>query len=272
MKIDANEDSYGTKQLDLDGTSINLLADAAVTGDLAVSGDLAVAGEVALGALDDVADPGDGNTITPPTNGGNFKCEITTAGAETRVLGTPARLGQRAIVVFDTDGGDFTMSNAVGWLGKVSSVLATFSAEGNAVLFEAVGTSAATEWRAVAAAGVTFGSSLGEGWAAVADPGDAGTIAPPADGADFACTVDTTTGSETRVMGTPTRVGQLAHILYGTDGGDDFAMSNASGWQDGPNTEATFDTSGDAAILVALGTGAATDWRVLRKKGVVLST
>ena len=107
--------------------------------------------------------------------------------------------------------------------------------------------------------------------ATVTDPGDAGTITPPTTGADFTCTI-TTAGAETRVMGTPNRVGQKAYILFGTDGGN-FTMTNASGWQDGGAGEdvATFDDAGDAIALEALGTGAATDWRLTSKKGVTLA-
>jgi hypothetical protein len=153
-KIDANLDEHGTKALDLDGTAINLQADTAVTGDMTVSGDLTVTGAVG-GALEAVADPGDAGTITPPTSGADFSCAITTAGAETRILGTPARLGQRAVVVLAVDGGDLVMSNAGGWIDGADNTL-TFGDALDAVTFEAVGVAAVTDWRQVSKKGVAL--------------------------------------------------------------------------------------------------------------------
>ena len=60
-------------------------------------------------------------------------------------------------------------------------------------------------------------------------------------------------------------------IVFLTDV-DDFLMSNASGWIDGADNTLTFDDAGDACSFEALGTGAATDWRLVSKKGVALST
>lgn len=235
---------------------------------ISIDGPLTVAGVLAQGTkLETVADPGDGNTITPPADK-DFICTVDTAGAETRVLGTPDHVGQRGVIVFGTDMGNFTLANASGWLGLSASATATFDDSGDAILVEAVAAGAATDWRVVAYKGVSFGNGL----VVVADPGAGQAIAPPADGQDFICTVDTVTGTETRSLGTPTRIGQKAYVVYGTDGGDDFTMTNASGWQDGTTTDdvATFDTSGDTAEFVALGTGAATDWRITAKKGVAL--
>ena len=86
--IDANDDPGGSKILQLDGVSVDILADTNITGDVAATGDLALTGDITLtgdltvtGAIAGsanatVADPGDGETITPPASGADFECEI----------------------------------------------------------------------------------------------------------------------------------------------------------------------------------------------------
>lgn len=150
--IDANKKSTGLIDYTGPKGTLNLKGDA-----IAITGAVAVTGTIATSALATVADPGDGQTITPPANGADFSCTITTGGAETRVLGTPARLGQRAVIVFGTDGGNFTMDNASGWLdGGTADNLATFDDAGDAMIAEAVGTGAVTDWRVTAEKGVAF--------------------------------------------------------------------------------------------------------------------
>ena len=150
-KIDANLDRGDPGVLELDGTAIRLLADSAVTGNLTVSGSVGA-------ALATVADPGDGLTIVPPTSGADFSSAITTGGAsETRVLGTPARLGQKAFIVHSVDGGDFSMTNASGWKGGgTSDDVATFSEVEDTLVVIAVGTAAVTDWRFIADKAVVF--------------------------------------------------------------------------------------------------------------------
>lgn len=113
--------------------------------------------------------------------------------------------------------------------------------------------------------------SLSYNLAVLADPGDAGTIAPPESGADFRVDVTTVGAGETRVLGIPTRVGQTATIRHAVAGGT-FTMLNASGWQgDGVTSDiATFGEVEDTLIAIAVGTGAVTDWRYVSDKGVVL--
>ncbi len=107
--------------------------------------------------------------------------------------------------------------------------------------------------------------------AVVADPGDGNDIDPPTDGADFSCAI-TTAGAETRVLTQPTKLLQTALITFAVDVGD-FTMDNASGWDDSGSSGnlATFADAGDAFLVIALGIGAVTDWRVVAKKGVALS-
>jgi len=103
-----------------------------------------------------VADPGDTNTIAATTQT-NFICSIVTAGVETRVLGAPNFVGQRAIITLGTDGGDLTMTNASGWLdGGATDDVATFDDAGDSMIVEAHGT-AVTDWRVTSEKGVAFG-------------------------------------------------------------------------------------------------------------------
>jgi hypothetical protein len=133
-------------KLDVKGGALNVTA-----GNLTVTG--TVVQTIPYAA---VTDPGDGNTITPPANR-NFKCAVTTAGAETRVLGTPDHIGQIGIIEFATDGGDFTMTNAAGWKGGAASDdVATFADAGDNMTVIAVDTAGVTDWRHIADKGVAF--------------------------------------------------------------------------------------------------------------------
>lgn len=116
--------------------------------------------------------------------------------------------------------------------------------------------------------------SLSYNLAVLADPGDAGTIAPPESGADFRVDVTTVGAGETRVMGTPTRIGQRAVIRHAaSSGGGTFLMTNAVGWKgDGATSDvATFSEVEDTLFLVAVGTVDGEDWRWTADKLVVFS-
>ena len=103
-----------------------------------------------------ITDPGDAGTITPVADVPVCFCSIVTAGAETRVLGAPDHIGQRVIINFGTDGGNFTMTNTAGWLdGGTSDDVATFDDAGDSMIVEAHGT-AATDWRVTSEKGVAF--------------------------------------------------------------------------------------------------------------------
>lgn len=107
--------------------------------------------------------------------------------------------------------------------------------------------------------------------ATVADPGTGNTIVPPV-GQDFQCLVTTVGASETRVLGTPDHLGQMATIVHSADGGD-FAMTNASGWKGGGASDdvATFSEVEDTMVVIAVGTAAVTDWRFVADKAVVFA-
>jgi len=74
-----------------------------------------------------LVDPGDGGTIVP--NGYGQICELVTAGAETRVLGVPAKAGIRFALRMTTDGGDAVVT-AAATLNETGNTVATFDAVG----------------------------------------------------------------------------------------------------------------------------------------------
>lgn len=115
---------------------------------------------------------------------------------------------------------------------------------------------------------ITTGAQI-DSEASIADPGDGNEITPPTSGQDFVCNV-TTVDAETRSIGTPTKLGQRARIVLASDGGD--LTITSAGIDDGADNTLTFDDTNDAVELVAMGTGAATDWRLVAKKGVTVST
>lgn len=145
----------GNTKLDIVGSSTQPLN---VTAPVNITGDVAVTGALAASSLATVADPGTGQTITPPTSGADFVCAVTTAGAgETRALGTPTRYGQMAVIRHAVDGGDFTMTNASGWKGGgATDDVATFADDEDTMVVIATGVAAATDWRWIADKGVAI--------------------------------------------------------------------------------------------------------------------
>lgn len=108
-------------------------------------------------------------------------------------------------------------------------------------------------------------------YATVADPGDDGTITPPADTPIFYCAVTTVAADDVRILGAPDHLGQQAIIHHAVDGGA-FTMTNASGWKGGTTSDdvATFSEAEDVMICVAAGLDAV-DWRWIADVGVVFA-
>lgn len=159
--IDAGKKPSGMIQRRGDKTKLDIIAKtevevAAVDVKLTGSTNTTIAKPKFTTRLATVADPGDAATITPPV-GQDFSCSIVTAGAETRVLGTPDHVGQRCYIIFLTDGGDFTMTNASGWKdGATADDVATFDDAGDAMECVALAAGAVTDWRVSNEKGVAF--------------------------------------------------------------------------------------------------------------------
>lgn len=103
-----------------------------------------------------LADPGDGNTITPATSGTEICTIDVGTAAETRVMGTPDHVGQRLVLVGGTfGGGSLTITMAAGWKdGGAADDVATITA-GDVMIAEACG-AADTDWRCAVSNGVAF--------------------------------------------------------------------------------------------------------------------
>lgn len=104
-----------------------------------------------------IADPGDGVAITAASGAVKNQCSVVTAGAETRLLGTPEFVGQELSVIFLTDGGDLTIDNTAGFNDDTtSSNLATFNTAGECLHLIAVGVVDGDDWRHVGKKGVVL--------------------------------------------------------------------------------------------------------------------
>lgn len=104
-----------------------------------------------------------------------------------------------------------------------------------------------------------------------ADPGNGGTITPVANALITRCDVTTAGAGETRVLGTPSFVGQFLVVEHTTDGGD-FTITIAAGHKNGGASDdvATFAEVNDCEVLVACGSAAA-DWRWVADAGVAFA-
>lgn len=240
-----------------------------ITGLTKITGNLEVTGGIIQTVQSSViADPGDGNTITPIVDAPQCICQIVTAGAETRLLGAPDHIGQILIIEFLTDGGNFTIANADGYNDDATlSNLATFDDAGDCLILVAVDTAGIADWRTVGKKGIVATAPN----AIITDPGDGNAITAVAGAPRNICTI-TTAGAETRILATPDHIGQILTVEFGTDGGD-FTIANAAGFNDDTTSSdlATFDDAGDCLVLVAVDTATLADWRAAGKKGVTLA-
>jgi hypothetical protein len=92
-------------------------------------------------------DPGAGGTICP---GYNAVCGITTAAAEARALADPVLVGQRLMLVFDSDGGNCTITAAHA-LNQTGDTIISFYDEGEFIELVGVpvGVAGDMRWRAM---------------------------------------------------------------------------------------------------------------------------
>ncbi len=104
----------------------------------------------------------------------------------------------------------------------------------------------------------------------VADPGDAGTITPPAT-SNFRCDFTNSTGAQTRVLADPAFIGQrgILTALF-TGGGTTTTITESTGWLGGGTADdvATFNTSGEIMEVLAV---SLTEWRASSSFGVAFS-
>lgn len=102
-----------------------------------------------------VADPGNAGAI-PVTEGWGV-CSLVSAGAETRTLADPQRVGARISFGFKTDGGSTGIAiTAATAVNQAGNTVLTFADAGDHLVLEAIEIGAALAWRVVANDGVAL--------------------------------------------------------------------------------------------------------------------
>ena len=99
-----------------------------------------------------IADPGNAGAI-PVTRSGN--AALTTAGAETRTLADPTRVGQVLTIGLDVDGGDAVIT-AASAINQAGNTIMTMADAGDAIRLEGVQVAGAPVWRVVSNDGVAL--------------------------------------------------------------------------------------------------------------------
>jgi len=113
-----------------------------------------MAGKPRSPILIDINDPGDGGTIFVPLHN-NLVCTLNTAGAETRIMGSPRFPGQSAILLFNTDGGDAVVTIAA-TVNQTGNNTLTFADAGDFIELRGALLTGALKWREVANDGVAL--------------------------------------------------------------------------------------------------------------------
>ena len=106
----------------------------------------------APGLENTIADPGDAGAI-PVTDTGH--CDIVTAGAETRTIAAPDKLGSEMLISLKTDGGNCTITVAT-LINQTGNNTITMDDEGDSILLVAIAAGANKRWRVVYNDGCTL--------------------------------------------------------------------------------------------------------------------
>lgn len=91
---------------------------------------------------------------------------------------------------------------------------------------------------------------------------------------DFAfLSISTGASAQTRIIGTPQRVGQELEIAMAVDGGGDCAITQQGSLaiNQAGNTTVTLNDAGDRVTLVSIRLGTSLVWRIKSSDGVALS-
>ncbi|MEP0846061.1 MAG: DUF2190 family protein [Phycisphaerae bacterium] len=97
-----------------------------------------------------IADPGDGEAIPVDDSG---SCQLVTAGAETRTLAAPLRVGQLLALSMKTDGGNCVVTAAAA-VNETGNNTLTFDNTGEVIILVGIEEGASKVWRVVANDGV----------------------------------------------------------------------------------------------------------------------
>jgi hypothetical protein len=93
-----------------------------------------------------ILDPGNAGTITVDRN--PCYVPLTSAGAETRTLARPTKVGATVKIVMNVDGGDITLT-VTGGLNEAGDTTFVFSDPGQFIILESIKTSSTYLWRMI---------------------------------------------------------------------------------------------------------------------------
>jgi predicted RecA/RadA family phage recombinase len=117
------------------------------------SGPVALTNTVHNALTADIADPGNAGAI-PVTDTG--KCDLVSAGAETRTLAAPTYVGQLLLLSFKTKVGNITLTCATG-LNQTGNTTVLFDTAADSVLLVGIASGSNNRWRVVLNDGCTLG-------------------------------------------------------------------------------------------------------------------
>ena len=109
---------------------------------------------VRMPGLVEVSDPGNAGAVTVPAHH-HAVCALTSAGVETRTLGTAAFAGQRVSLQFSVDGGNLTLT-AAATVNQTGDNTLLFEAAGDEITLRASVKAGALVWRVVSNDGVAL--------------------------------------------------------------------------------------------------------------------
>lgn len=101
-----------------------------------------------------ITDPGSSGTFDLSSNGRVY-CAVKTAGAESRTVGAPEKVGQQLHIFYDTSGGNLTVSSSYGQ-GWSSLVI---SSAGDYLTLTCISVAGVLKWRLMGAGGLVSGST-----------------------------------------------------------------------------------------------------------------
>ena len=107
-----------------------------------------------LPGIVEIKDPGNAGTFQLPSHH-HAACALTSAGSETRVLGSPQFFGQMITASFDADGGNLVLT-AAATVNQTGNNTLTFADAGEEITLRGVIKAGALLWRVVSNDGVAL--------------------------------------------------------------------------------------------------------------------
>jgi hypothetical protein len=186
--------------------------------------------EFKAGGEGQLADPGNGNTITI-TRWGQV-CSVATGGAEAITLAQPDKQGIMGAVVLETDGGDLTLT-VTGGYNQAADTAIVFDTAGDFIVFYSIDVGGVFLWRIWNQSGtdasvetLTTKSAIlrGDTFIAQDAPTAEATGAQTIDAADFVNGIVVHTVAAASTLTTPTGAQIAAVLPAGVTTGDSFRL------------------------------------------------